>query len=98
MWMDSEHFENVIKREHAKETIHIISFEPISKRGGGTKIYSSSQCSLTVNECDWHILAATKRELNHIVWLGVLPYSTRCVCLDRLGITSELLVVCWAGS
>ena len=23
----------------------------------GTKMYSLTQCSLTVNECDWHILA-----------------------------------------
>ena len=30
----------------------------------GTKIYSLTQCSLTVNECDWHILAGNDERIN----------------------------------
>ena len=30
----------------------------------GTKIYSLTQCSLTVNECDWHILAGNNERIN----------------------------------
>ena len=30
----------------------------------GTKIYSLTQCSLTVNECDWHILAGNDKRIN----------------------------------
>ena len=46
-----------------KETIHIISFQPISKKVG-TKIYPLTQCSLSVNECDWHILAGKDERIN----------------------------------
>ena len=28
------------------------------------KIYSLTQCSLTVNECDWHILAGNDERIN----------------------------------
>ena len=42
-------------------------FSRANQQKTGTKIYSLTQCSLTVNECDWHILAATTRELIHIV-------------------------------
>ena len=38
-----------------KETIHIISLSSQSAKKMGSKIYSLAQCSLTVNECDWHI-------------------------------------------
>ena len=47
--------------------LNIISFDPISKRWT-PKIYSLTQWSFKVNECDWYILATT-RELNYIVWL-----------------------------
>ena len=30
----------------------------------GTKIYSLTQCSLTVNEYDWHILAGNDERIN----------------------------------
>ena len=30
----------------------------------GTKIYSLTQCSLTVNECDWHILVGNDERIN----------------------------------
>ena len=44
-------------------------FSRANQQKAGTKIYSLTQCSLTVNECDWHILAGNTRELIHIVWL-----------------------------
>ena len=28
------------------------------------KIYSLTQCSLTVNECDWHIMAGNDERIN----------------------------------
>ena len=30
----------------------------------GTQIYSLTQCSLTVNKCDWHILAGNDKRIN----------------------------------
>ena len=45
----------------SKETIYIISFEPPAK--SCTKIYSLAQCSLTVNECDCHILTGNDEML-----------------------------------
>ena len=41
----------------------------------GTKFYSLTQCSLTVNECDWHILATMTRELIHVVWLYISRFK-----------------------
>ena len=32
-------------------------FSRANQQIAGTKIYSLTQCSLIVNECDWHILA-----------------------------------------
>ena len=34
-----------------------------NQRKAGTKIYSLTQCSLTVNECDWHILAGNEERI-----------------------------------
>ena len=42
-------------------------FFPANQQKAGSKINYLTQCSLTVNECDWHILEATTRELIHIV-------------------------------
>ena len=39
-----------------KETIHIISLQPISKK-------RAPKC-LTVNECDWHILVGKDKRIN----------------------------------
>ena len=44
-------------------------FFPANQQKASTKIYSLTQCSLSVNECDWHIWRAMARELMHIVWL-----------------------------
>ena len=49
--------------DFTKETIHFISFQPISEKAG-TKIYSLTQCSLSVNECDWYILAGNDERIN----------------------------------
>ena len=39
-------------------------FSPANQQKAGTKIYSLTQCSLTVNECDWHILAGNDERIN----------------------------------
>ena len=39
-------------------------FIPANQQKTGTKIYSVTQCSLTVNECDWHILAVNDERIN----------------------------------
>ena len=39
-------------------------FYRANQQKAGTKIYSLTQCSLTVNECDWHILAGNDRRIN----------------------------------
>ena len=52
----------------------------------GPKFYSLTQCSLTVNECDWHILA---RELIHIVWL-VFIYRSLQQSLHRFTQTKNV--------
>ena len=39
-------------------------FFPANQQKEGTKIYSLTQCSLTVNECDWHILAGNDERIN----------------------------------
>ena len=39
-------------------------FSRANQQKAGTKIYSLSQCSLTVNECDWHILAGNDEKIN----------------------------------
>ena len=45
-----------------KETIHIISFEPI----GNKRVPKSIQCCLIVHECDWHILADNNESINSL--------------------------------
>ena len=49
--------------ERKRQSILFLS----SQQKADSKIYSLTQCCLTVNECDWHILAAMTRELIHIV-------------------------------
>ena len=44
-----------------------------NQQQAGTKIYSLTQCSLSMNECDWHILAGNDECLIHIVWLVAGP-------------------------
>ena len=39
-------------------------FFPANQQKAGTKIYSLTQCSLSVNECDWHILAGKDERIN----------------------------------
>ena len=39
-------------------------FSRANQQKAGTKIYSLTQCSLTVNECDWHILAGNDERIN----------------------------------
>ena len=46
-----------------KEAIHILFLSSQSAKAG-TKIYSLTQCSLTVNEYDWHILAGNDERIN----------------------------------
>ena len=60
-----------------KERTNSHYFSRANQQKAGTKIYSLTQCSLTVNECDWHILAATSRELIHIVWLEFFFYKKK---------------------
>ena len=61
-----------------KRLISQYYFTPANQQKKGTQIYSLTQCSLTVNECDWHILAATTRELIHIV-LKVKQYNNASI-------------------
>ena len=35
-----------------------------NQQKAGTKIYSLTQCSLSVNECDWHILEGNDKRIN----------------------------------
>ena len=39
-------------------------FFPANQQKAGTKIYSLTQCSLTVNECDWYILRGNHEKIN----------------------------------
>ena len=39
-------------------------FFPANQQKAGTKIYSLTQCSLTVNECDWYILGGNDERIN----------------------------------
>ena len=39
-------------------------FSPANQQKAGTKIYSLTQCGLTVNECDWHLLAGIDERIN----------------------------------
>ena len=39
-------------------------FFPANQHKTGTKIYSLTQCSLTVNECDWQILVGNDERIN----------------------------------
>ena len=39
-------------------------FSRANQQKAGTKIYSLTQCCLTVNECDWHILAGNDEIIN----------------------------------
>ena len=39
-------------------------FSRANQQKAGTKIYSLTQFSLTVNECDWHILAGNNERIN----------------------------------
>ena len=40
----------------------------------GTKIYPLTQCSLTVNECDWDILVTADRVENKMILLTLIIY------------------------
>ena len=62
----------------------------------GTKIYSLIQCSLTVNECDWHILAGNDdRIYSHCLtrWTEVIAQDIRTYGVVTLAgtFTIELL-------
>ena len=39
-------------------------FSRANQQKAGTKIYSLTQCSLTVNECDWHILVGNDERIS----------------------------------
>ena len=39
-------------------------FSLANQQKAGTKIYSLTQCSITVNECGWHILAGNDERIN----------------------------------
>ena len=45
-------------------------FSRANQQKAGTKIYSLTQCSLTVNECDWHILAGNDERINSYCLTG----------------------------
>ena len=62
----------------AKETIHIISFEPINEIRT-TKIYSLTQCCLTVNGCDWHILAGNDDRIKSHCFIRTSIFSKRTI-------------------
>ena len=55
-------------------------FSRANQQKAGTKIYSLTQCNLTVNECDWHISAGNDERINshclirYLIFLG--PTST----------------------
>ena len=66
-------------------------FSPANQQKAGTKIYSLTQCSLTVNGCDWHILAGNDVRINsHCL--------TRRLHSSRMS-TARLPTVsrCWRG-
>ena len=49
---------------HKGERDNPYYFFPANQQQTGTKIYSLTQWSLTVNECDWHILAGNEQGIN----------------------------------
>ena len=50
--------------KHGDERNNSYYFSRANQQKAGTKIYSLTQCSLTVNECDWHILAGNDKRIN----------------------------------
>ena len=55
-------------------------FSLANQQKAGTKIYSLTQCSLTVNEYDWHILAGNDVRINsHCLtrWVEIPPVFER---------------------
>ena len=53
----------VIVNSHLERN-NLYYFSCANQQKAGTKIYSLTQCSLTVNECDWHILAGNDERIN----------------------------------
>ena len=49
-------------------------FSRANQQKAGTKIYSLTQCSLIVNECDWHILAGKDERINSHCLTRVLQW------------------------
>ena len=63
MFTSQKSFERIKSlKGYAKEIIHY--FFPANQQKAGTKIYSLNQCSLNVNEYDWHILAGNDERIN----------------------------------
>ena len=50
------------------------------------KIYSLAQCSLTVSECDWHIMAGNDERINSHC---LTRYTTKVTALRTTGIPSN---------
>ena len=46
------------------ERNNLYHFSRANQQKAGTKIYSLTQCSLTVNGCDWHILVGIDERIN----------------------------------
>ena len=57
-------FENEQKFFLILERNNSYYFSRANQQKAGTKIYSLTQCSLTVNKCDWHILAGNDERIN----------------------------------
>ena len=55
---------NAMYVEDVDERNNSYYFSRANQQKAGTKIYSFTQCNLTVNECDWHILAGNDERIN----------------------------------
>ena len=56
-------------------------FSRANQQKGGIKIYSLTQCSLTVNECDWHILAGNDERIN-----------SHCLTRTKIGFSGTTII------
>ena len=55
----------------------------------GTKIYSLTQCSLTVIECDWHILAGNDKRINSHCLTRIITRQKKLLVLTLIETTHD---------
>ena len=69
---------HIITARHERNNLYY--FSRANQQKAGTKIYTLTQCSLTVNECDWHILVGNDERINsHCGWVPSTYLPSTCM-------------------